>query len=182
VELHLNPEEEKLWADNPEIRRVLSQVARSVAYKKHLPESVIPDLEQVVLVRILRLGVDQLEPIANWNAYLYRVATNEANRLISKGQTEEVQINEDPGGYSDNSDARSRMESAILLREIWERLNLEEQNILKLMITGYTEKEMAVRLEIKYDAARKRVSRLREKLQEFLTSNTVGPTSIREKR
>lgn len=158
--------------ENSELRERVADAVKVAIRDLRLPDAAREDVTQTVLMKLFTLNNDALRAIDNVNAYLYKAARNEALRLQQKSKSgaRDVQIEYDDGELflSDKSDGAKRIESEVLLREIWQSLKDDERDLFRLMLIGYREKDMAVRLNVSYDAVRKRVSRLRNKLLELL--------------
>lgn len=131
------------------------------------------DLKQLVAIKLLSLTEERLNAIENIDAYVATVVRNEANRLFSKTSRPEFHLEEVE--HSDHLESQKRMEFSIILKEVWRLLDLEDRRLFELMLFDYDDKEIAVALNISYDAARKRVSRLRQKL-EGLIQQHVEPS------
>lgn len=169
--LHQGQDENWSTLNGPEIQRRVSRIVRRVLFNLRMPDSAVDDVCQAVLIRLLALKDDPALEIRNLDAFLFTIARNEALRFREKaGDKLHVPFEEDQitPGLSDNLSELRRIESGVLLRNIWKRLSDEERDIFQLLIIGYDGKEMALRLGVKHDVARKRVSRLREKLRELL--------------
>jgi DNA-binding NarL/FixJ family response regulator len=67
------------------------------------------------------------------------------------------------------------MEAALLLKELYDKLTTEEQTLLELVFEQYSGAETAARLAIEPTSARKRVSRLMEKLAQLSTKVSEIP-------
>jgi RNA polymerase sigma factor (sigma-70 family) len=158
--------------EDSEFRKRLADAVRVAIRDLRLPDSVRDDVTQIVLMKLFALNKDSLRAIENFKAYLHKAARNEALRLQqrSKSSAPDLQIESDDEYLvlSDKSEDAKRIESEVLLREVWESLNDDERDLFRLMLIGYREKDMAVRLGITYNAVRKRVTRLRKKLIELL--------------
>jgi len=158
--------------EDSEFRKRLADAVKVAIRDLRLPDSARDDVTQIVLMKLFTLDKDALQAIENFNAYLHKAARNEALRFQqrSKSSISDLQIESDDEYLilSDKSEDAKRIESEVLLREAWASLKDDERDLFRLMLIGYREKDMAVRLGVSYDAVRKRVSRLREKLIELL--------------
>lgn len=122
-------------------------------------------------MKLMPLSADRWNEIENIDAYLYTVVRNEARRFWQNTQQElEISVETDEGQIqlSDYASDARRIESGILLRDIWKKLTSEERQIFQLLIVGYNDKEMAFRLGISHATSRKRVSRLRAKVRQMI--------------
>ena len=133
-----------------------------------LPEAVAEDVYQSVLTTLSRFSKERLQQIDDIKGYTYKMLRHEALKTCRKNNRLQVSIDETPASYSDGSASAEGIESRILLKDIWLRLNIEERELLRLLIFGYEAKWIATRLEISHDSARKKISRLRKKLRDLL--------------
>ncbi len=137
----------------------------------NMPSDAAYDLRQRALLRYYKLTKAQREQIKDLKAYMYRIIKNEFIEYIKdQGTSSLIQLEaaEESGTTFQTTDERKSIETRILLKEIWAQLDGEEQHLFDLMIQGYTDKELALRLGISPSAARKRISRLRDVLEELL--------------
>lgn len=164
-----NVDKSSLFSDDPTFRQQVFNSVRHVVHDMGLPESVAEDIYQAVLTTLSDFSQERMDEIENFNAYVSTMARNEAIRFRLKNKHLQVQVDADQADdYSDQFEGAKRVESNILLREIWMHLNSEERDLLQLMIFGYTANEMANRLGITHVSARQRISRLRLKLRELI--------------
>ena len=169
----LNSEEQELTSTHPEIRQTVAHLVQKIAREKKLPAGAVDDLQQVVSKKLLSLTGARLKAIENLNAYLATVVRNEATSLMEKSSRLEVTL--EGIHETDHLQSQRRMESTILLKQIWSLLDSdEERRLFRMMLFDYDEKEMAFALNISHDAARQRVSRFRRKL-ERLASKQFNP-------
>lgn len=114
------------------------------------------------------LSDERWEEIENVDGYLFTVVRNEARRFRERTtHSSEISVDQEESRIqlSDYASDARRIESGILLRDVWKKLSAEERQIFQLMIIGYNDKEMALRLGISHTNARKRVSRLRARIR-----------------
>lgn len=166
----MDSETQDSFLADSELRKRVTDVVKVATRDLGLPDTGYDDVTQIVLMKLFSLSRDDLRPIENLNSYLFKAARNEGLRLQQKTKTDE-QIGSDEEGniiFSDEAEEANRIESEVLLREIWESLQGVERELFRLMLIGYREKEMATRLGVSYDVVRKRVERLRGKLRELL--------------
>lgn len=168
----LNSEEQELTSTHPEIRQTVARLVQKMAREMNLPDGAADDLQQVVSKKLLSLTGARLKAIENLKAYLTTVVRNEANSLLQKSTRLEVSLEDIHD--TDHLQSQRRMESTILLKQLWSLLTDEERRLFRMMLFDYDEKEMAFALNISYDAARQRVSRFRRKL-EGLVSKDFNP-------
>lgn len=147
------------------------RIVRAVAYRSGLPPSMTDDdVYQAVMVKLLnyvRGGGD----IPDRGGFLYVVARNVIRDLVRKELHKSARVALDDPPESDFSDrlADARyIETSLLLSEFQKQLNDEELGTLECIIKGYTGSQMAARIGISREAAAQRVSRLRNKLREYL--------------
>jgi RNA polymerase sigma-70 factor (ECF subfamily) len=129
------------------------------------------DASQEVFVRLLKsCPFDRLRDPEEFRAYTYTVAVNVSRnymRLLrvelknrSVGELDSVQSTMDtPEGNAERND---------LLREIFGQLDERDQQLLKLLIEGYSLGEIASQLGLSYRNAAVRVHRIRKRLQAHL--------------
>ena len=168
----LNSEEQELTSTHPEIRQTVARLVQKMAREMNLPDGAADDLQQVVSKKLLSLTGARLKAIENLKAYLTTVVRNEANSLLQKSTRLEVSLEDIHD--TDHLQSQRRMESTILLKQLWSLLTDEERRLFRMMLFDYDEKEMAFALNISYEAARQRVSRFRRKL-EGLVSKDFNP-------
>ena len=122
------------------------------------------------------------EEIVNTGAFLYKIADNliktqwrqdkKANDVISLDEVAETLATDDVNNYSD-------IDYDALAEKIIEILDEKEQNLYRLK---YTEQksiaEIAKKLNISFDAAAKRLSRLRQKVKEMVEKEMKGEDLI----
>jgi RNA polymerase sigma factor (sigma-70 family) len=163
-------ESEGPFLDGSEFRKHLADVVKVAIRDLRLPDSACDDVTQIVLMKLFTLNKDALRAIENFNAYLFKAARNEALRLQQQSKSSGQIPNDDENlvVLTDKAEDAHRIESEILLGEIWETLKDDERELFRLMLIGYRETDMAVRLGLPYSVVRKRVSRLRAKLRELL--------------
>lgn len=137
------------------------------------------DIYQTVMFKLLCMSDAQVGGINNLASYLLVMIRHEASRikLKEKGRRLNVSIEEeeavanDEVVYSDKFKELWNIEAGILLREIMESLSESEAKILQLLIIGYNAKQIADTLKVSHNAARQKVHRLRNKLQELIFKN-----------
>jgi RNA polymerase sigma factor (sigma-70 family) len=120
------------------------------------------------MLNLSRIPKERLEEIDNLDAYIYKMAQNEALRFRSKSKHLQDKIDDSPSVYSDRFQGARQVENRALLNDIWTHLNADERNVLQLIIFGCGAKEIAARMGITYDAARQRISRLRKSLRNLV--------------
>lgn len=133
-----------------------------------LPEASAEDVYQSVITTLSEFAEERLQQINDLKAYAYRMLQREALRTCRKNSRIQVSIDEAPDRYSDGSASAERIQSGILLKDIWTLLNNEDRELLRLLIFGYEAKQIAGRLKISYDSARQKKSRLQKKLRELI--------------
>lgn len=166
----MNSDKPELPLGPQAIEQAATLLVQKIARERGLPDEAVDDLQQAVSMKLLALTEERLQGIENLKAYLATVVHNEANRLASRNARSEVPL--DDIDHSDDFEYQRRIEAWIILREIWQKLDSEERELFRLMLFDYDEKEMAVRLKINHDAARKRVWRFRKKLEELLQQHS----------
>jgi RNA polymerase sigma factor (sigma-70 family) len=155
-----------------DIQKHLTALVRRFVHQLNLPSTAADDLRQEVLLKLISLPPDRLNEITNLEAYVYTVALNEARRFRKRSVSDNpTDFDEANSTISDNSVNAKRLESGILLRELWSALDDVDRQVLECLILGYNDKELAFRMCISHDSARKRVSRLRAKLKSVLVQN-----------
>ena len=122
------------------------------------------------------------EEIVNTGAFLYKIADNlvktqwrqdkKANDVIPLDEVAETLATDDVNNYSD-------IDYDALAEKIIENLDEKEQYLYKLK---YTDKksiaEIAEELNISFDAAAKRLSRLRQKVKDIIVKEMKGEDLI----
>ena len=168
----LNSDESKPFL-NDEVDSKLTSFARRFVRKLNLPEAAVDDIRQQVLDKLWPLSDERLNAIDDFDAYLFTAVRNEAYRFWQNTE-EERHLSLDDEGVdlpASPSSIQESLESAQLLQGIWNTLKPEEREVFQSLIIGYNEKEIAFRLNITHDAARKRVARLRKKLLDRFQKN-----------
>lgn len=163
----LNSEESKSFL-SPELDSRLSGYVRRSLRDLNLPHTAFDDIRQEVLLKLMPLSDERWEEIENVDGYLFTVVRNEARRFRERTtHSSEISVDQEESRIqlSDYASDARRIESGILLRDVWKKLSAEERQIFQLMIIGYNDKEMALRLGISHTNARKRVSRLRARIR-----------------
>lgn len=164
--LSTHSETSKFSAD-PDVQRRITLFARKAVRRMNLPRASAEDIAQTVLMKLSALPKERLEEITNVTAYLMRIVMNEAADFY---RTLEHETADPPQPFEESHylSVPDSMEAGILLKEIWTQLNDRDRSLLQLMILGYTDKEISLRLRISYASSRKRISRLREKINLLL--------------
>jgi len=169
---------ELLLAD-PQFQERARRIVRAVARKFALPPPITDDdVYQVVMVKLLNY-VRGGGHIQDRGGFLY-VVTNNVIRDLSRKEipkSARVALDDPPDSYFSDRFADARyIETDLLLRDFQKHLNSEELSTLECIIEGYTGNQMAARMGISREAAAQRVSRLRNKLREYLfgTGDTGG--------
>jgi RNA polymerase sigma factor (sigma-70 family) len=164
--------ENQSYLSSQDIQTHLTALVRRFLYRFNLPDAAADDLRQQVVLKLISLPPERLNEITNLEAYVYTVALNEARRLRERSESH-VQADLDEAGntFSDHSVNAQRLESGILLRELWNALDEVDRRVLEFLILGYNDKELALRMGISHDSARKRVSRLRTKLKSLMVKD-----------
>lgn len=150
--------------DDPNVRRLVMIFARQAVRKLDLPQSSSEDIAQTVLMKLSSLSQDNLEGVRNIPAYLIRAVRNEAANFYRRVEHETTGDIFETLEETHSVVVIDSVEAGILLKEIWKQLDDKERRLLELMILGYNDKEISRRLQISHSSARKRVSRLREKI------------------
>lgn len=156
------------FADDPELYRRLVSSSHRAAYDLGLSQSATEDVSQTVMLTLSKIPKEKLVQIENLEAYVYRMAQNEAIRFSAKAKHYEGELDSNSAAFSDGSTGASYVEHRVLLKEIWTHLNAEEREILQLTIFGCGAKEIADRLGTTHDAARQRIFRLRKRLRQLV--------------
>jgi len=120
------------------------------------------DIAQEVFRKVKAIPDASWATKLNKKAYVARVVLNEANDLCNTDHHYEP--------LTDNilsSTAPEAMNAALLISELYDKLSQAEQTLFEYMFEGFSGAEMAERLGVTAVTARKRVSRLMEKLKVF---------------
>jgi RNA polymerase sigma factor (sigma-70 family) len=161
--------------------RVMRPFVYSVAYRRLRGSAALAeDATQEVFLRLVRsFPFGRLRKVDALRGYVWRVADNVAltyrRRLLAHptvpldDEREEVSAAEHPAG----TDWISEVEIKELLNEIWQELSAADRRLLKMLLAGYSIKEVADAFAINYSAAAVRVWRLRAKLRKSLVFNGI---------
>jgi RNA polymerase sigma factor (sigma-70 family) len=166
----VSPRVDSSEIDENLIRDVLRS-ARGLVVKMTGNTEKAEDLAQLALAKYLQLDESKRQEIKNRLAYLYRLMQHELLNEIRKERSHLIDstasLSDETLGPSSASSAES-VEVAVLLREIWRKINVEDRRLLELINFGYSSTEIAQRLDISEDAARQRISRLKNKVKAIL--------------
>lgn len=155
----------------PEIESKITRYIRRIVRDLNLPEMEVEDIRQEVLIKLLAISNDRWNEIENVDGYLFKVARSQVldHTRMLKRKLYEISLDEELEERIPTADYTSqarKTESGILLRHLSNSLKTpEERELLGLMIIGYNEKEIALRLGMTHVAARQRVTRLKAKLR-----------------
>jgi RNA polymerase sigma factor (sigma-70 family) len=161
-------ERTSVFADDPAFQHHLVAASRRVAHELGLPAAAAEDIYQSVLLTLSQFSSEKIQNIANLKAYAFKMARNEAIHLYVKNKNLRDPIQANPNLYSDGAEAAKRIEYRILLRDLWEHLDVEDRGIFQLIIFGYGAKEIANRLGISHDSARQKIVRFRKQLRKLI--------------
>lgn len=156
------------FAEDPELHRRLVSSSQRAAHDLGLSRSAAEDVSQAVMLTLSKLSPAKRAEIENLEAYVYKMARNEAIRLATKAEHREEKLDANSAVYSDGFTGAEHVEQRVLLKEIWTHLNAEDREILQLMIFGCGAKEIAERVGTTHDNARQRISRLRKRLRQLV--------------
>lgn len=154
--------------EDPAFRHQLLDSSRHIVRELGLPEATGEDVHQSVLTTLSNFSKERLQKIDDLKAYAYKMLRHEALKTCRQANRLQVSIDEAPDTYSDGLAGAEGIQSRILLKNIWVRLNDEERELLRLLIFGYEARQIATRLEISHDAARQKTFRLRKKLRQLI--------------
>jgi RNA polymerase sigma factor (sigma-70 family) len=157
-----------MYLEDPAFRHQLLDSSRHIVRELGLPQAVAEDVYQSVLTTLAAFSEEKLQRIDDLKAYAYKMLRHEAIRTLRKNNRRQIALDETPVIYSDGSANAEGIQSRILLKDIWMRLNDEERELLRMLIFGYEARVIASRLEINHAAARQKTSRLRKKLRELV--------------
>jgi len=139
-------------------REWLVETAGRASQKRGL-KNYAEDIAQDVLEKVEDITDEVWAGKRNKEAYIARIVINRANDLCHQDH--------DFVAITDNilaSTPLEAMEAAVLLSELYNKLSVRDQALLDLIFEEYDGREIAERLGVEPATARKRVSRLREKL------------------
>jgi len=156
------------FAEDPELHRRLVSSSHRAAHDLGLSHSAAEDVSQTVMLTLSKMPKEKLAQIDNLEAYVYKMARNEAIRFDTKTEHYEEELDSSSAAFSDGSTGAEHVERRVLLNEIWAHLNAEEREILQLKIFGCGAQEIGERLGITHVAARQRISRLRGRLRQLV--------------
>lgn len=151
--------------EDPAFRHQLLDSSRRIVRELGLPDVASEDVQQTVLATLSNFSKERLEKIGDLTAYAYKMLRHEALKACRETSRLRVSIDEAPETYSDGLAGAEGIQSRILLKNIWMRLDDEERELLRLLIFGYEGRQIASRLGVSHDAARQKTSRLRKKLR-----------------
>ncbi len=108
---------------------------------------------------------EKLQEVSNMRAWLYRVASNVVNDYFREEKNKQKPLNEIEA-VNDESDDFISITVENCLIELLERLPEKYKEAVRLSdLEGVSQKEIAIRLNISYSAAKMRVQRGREHLK-----------------
>lgn len=161
-------------ATDPEFQRDALHFARRAVRKYDLPASAAEDVCQSAIMRLLdytqRRGAREID---NPRAYSLTVVLNEARRLFIKTKpTQFVSLDEVKNVASPAPDPLEdvqHIESALLLKEAAQQLDEVERRLLKLWLSGFSLRDIAIEMhsqgiEISHATAAHRLKHIRQKI------------------
>jgi RNA polymerase sigma factor (sigma-70 family) len=151
-----------------ELAREVLRSARSLALRMTGRLDGAEDLRQVALLKYLQLDEKTRREIMNPRAYLSQVMKNELLNRIRKEKEHLTDSVETLEREPTDAYPPEHIDVAILLREIWDRIDGPDRQLLELMNFGFKGSEIARILNISDDAARQRISRLKNKIKVIL--------------
>lgn len=143
--------------------------------RSHSPNISIEgqDLVHDVYCICAKISDAQWTEIDDHKAYLAQIAINKIKALFSVSQEIATETDKLVIGRAEQPQTPEQaMQAAILVQELYDKLTDEEQKLLDLVFDRYTFEEIGARLGISSVAARKRFSRLIQKLKGFLNKGT----------
>jgi RNA polymerase sigma factor (sigma-70 family) len=168
--LAVSRRDEKAWEN---LYRLCWPFVRTVVYRRlGGVEGLADDAAQEVFVRLLRsCPFAKLRSPDAFRGYLWRVSDNVARnyrRRIATSPTVALPDEEGFGVSGPGAGLPEDVELGHLLQDLWHGLSSPERRLLRMLIDGYTVREIADKLGISYGATAIRVMRLRGKLRKSL--------------
>lgn len=172
------------FAGESELAGQAIQIAWWIVQKMNLPRDSAEDLAQQGLLKYFQLSWTQRGAIENRRAYLYQIIRNEAASQAYANRHSIVRPVMDDGGEWKAEEFgafyHQCIEFSILAREVFDQLEPDERSLCEMLVVGYQGSELGFRLGISSEAARQRVSRLRNKLKQRLIENKKRKASVSE--
>jgi RNA polymerase sigma factor (sigma-70 family) len=151
----------------PELEGYVLRIARWIVQKMNLPPDLAEDLGQQGLLKYFQLNRERRASIKDRRAYLYRIVRNAALDYLADQQPDlHYSISEiDEWSEELPTSHSSDVDVSVLMLEVYDSLDSADRILFTLLIEGYAAKELALRLKITPDTARKRIERLRNKVR-----------------
>ena len=127
-----------------------------------------PALAHKIATKIFRL-MDTFEGRSAFSTWVHRIAINDCKMwLRKKSNCREISLIAAEGLFTSEDP-----EMRVYLRELFDNLPLSDQHLIEWKLDGYTDKEIAERLDISRGGAAVKWSRLRKRLRKELNCRNV---------
>lgn len=157
---------------------VLSAVRDHLAARfHHSIDDVVQETYLRAYRRLIRPGFREDLSINSW---LYTIAKNESFRMNGRLKREEIKFSNSVIKISgdmekfDSKDAEIMRNSLMDLKNIIIELPQKYRSVIELVALGYSEKEIADKLEIKKGTVKSRASRGRELMQKIYKGGVIS--------
>ena len=146
------------------------QTAKLAAARKGLNGDYAQDIVQEAYLKCGEITNEKWSQTRNHKAYLARIIINLANDMCKKYGNTYALLGDDIQASSPGEAA----EAALLIEQSLDNLPMRDQELLELFFQGYSGQEVAKKLGITDQTARKRIWRLRVKLNLLIQGNKAS--------
>jgi RNA polymerase sigma-70 factor (ECF subfamily) len=156
---------------------VLSSVRNHLAGRFH--HSIDDVVQETYLRAYRRLCRPGMNDDLTLNSWLYTIARNESYRMNERLKREETKFKNSAIKISDDMEKSNSKEAEIErtglmdLKNIIKELPQKYRSVIELAALGYSEKEIADRLDIKKGTVKSRASRGREMMQKIYKKGAI---------
>lgn len=131
-------------------------------------EDLAEDAAQEVFIRLLRsCPFSELRSPDAFRGYLWRVSDNVARTYRRRIMARQVMLTKEEALAANDAspDGPDDIELGQLLQDVWRGLSAPDRRLLRMLVEGYSIREIAHKLGVSYGAAAIRLMRLRNKLR-----------------